>query len=221
MPEIEEVQQIAIDCGMPIRFSVANKNNFTENRLLIIKRISDILIDTKNENYFTLIYGKTGVGKSYLASYIFMSLIFKYPKYKYSWISLLNLNEKIKATFSNDYNNSLNEGSENNIIWKYCYRPNLLVFEFGDIQAEGNVYGGNKSPFVTQLFHRVIDYRWQRRMKTLFITPLGGNQELHKQLIKHYDEPTVGRLLEDCQLIKMSGIDNRLKKAKQRSIWEI
>lgn len=224
--EINEVRQIARECGLPNRFKNVSKKDFSDNILLTAKRIIEYFEKPNPENYFFILYGNTGVGKSHLAAFIFMSLIFKteipdeYPNY-FSWRSLINIHEKVKRSFSKTYDMTVNEGDENTIISKYCYYPKFLVFEFGDIKSEGNIYGGDKSPFVTQLFHKIIDYRWQRRKKTLFVTPLGGNQDLHKQLVKHYDDASVGRILEDTQLIKMTGHDRRIQKSSQRKIWEI
>ncbi len=222
--EINEVKKVAKECGLPNRFKDVSKKDFSDDILLTAKRIIEYFEEPTPENYFFILYGKTGVGKSHLASFIFMSLIFKtegeYPNL-FSWCSLIKLHEKIKNSFSKTYNTDINEGDEGAMINKYCYFPNFLVFEFGDIKSEGNIYGGDKSPFLTQLFHKIIDYRWQNKKKTLFVTPLGGNQDLHLQLIKHYDEASVGRLFEDTQLIRMTGNDRRIQKSSQRKIWEI
>lgn len=218
---MHQAKQIALKCGMPDRFINASSKDFSQQKAETAKLIVDDFTTKNPEQYFYLIYGGTGVGKSRLAALVFMSCIYKAKRqddYRFSWLSLVTLYEKIKSTWNRESLSS--EKDEIEVINRYCYIPNILIFEFGDIRAEGNIYGGGKSPYVTNLFHRVIDYRWKKRKKTLFVTPLGAKQGLHQQLNKHYDDATIGRLFEDCQIIKMVGEDLRIKRSLQRKIWE-
>jgi DNA replication protein DnaC len=219
----QEAKQIALECGMPVRFINASSKDFSQQKAETAKRIVDDFVTKHPKQYFYLIFGGTGIGKSRLAALVFMSCIYKSERqdsFLFSWISLVTLYEKIKSTWNKESLSLEKEKDEIEVLNKYCYWPNILIFEFGDIKAEGNIYGGGKSPYITNLFHRVIDYRWKKRKKTLFVTPLGAKQGLHQQLIKHYDDATIGRLFEDCQIIKMTGEDLRIKKSLQRKIWE-
>jgi len=226
MNEIQESIDFAIQCGMPERFSDVGINDFDIKQQEAVQNTFKLLMDKQNETYFFLIYGTTGIGKSRLAGCIFTFCIHSAKDKRdiwFKWINLIELNQKIKSTYSKleHFREDNWESDEKQIIDKYIKIPRLLVLEFGDIKTEGNLYGGDKSPHISQLFHSIIDYRWKNRMKTIFVTPLASKQKLHEQLIKHYDASSIGRLLEDCQLIKMGGEDRRISKSKQRKIWDI
>jgi len=223
---IQESIDLAIECGMPKRFSDVSINDFDIKQREAIQDVFKLLMDKQNETYFFLIYGTTGIGKSRLAGCIFTFYIHSAEDKRkpwFKWINLIELNQKIKATYSKieHFTEEYWELDEKQILDKYIKIPKLLVLEFGDIITEGNLFGGDKSPHISQLFHTIIDYRWKNRMKTIFVTPLSSKQGLHEQLAKHYNLPSVGRLLEDCQLIKMSGVDKRIIKSQQRKIWDI
>jgi len=223
---VQKSVDFAIQCGMPKRFSNVSIDDFDIKQQEAIQNIFKLIVDKQNETYFFLIYGTTGIGKSRLAGCIFTFCIHGAKDKRdvwFKWINLIELNQKIKSTYSKleYFTKEYSESDERQIINKYIKIPRLLVLEFGDIKTEGNLYGGDKSPHISQLFHSIIDYRWKNRMKTIFITPLASKQGLHEQLVKHYDPPSIGRLLEDCQLIKMSGEDRRISKSKQRTIWDI
>lgn len=218
----ENIFNIAIKYGMPIKFNNVRSSDFDKNQKELLLKIYNDLNFKEPDSLSYLLYGNTGVGKSHMAAYIFTSYIYRnwfldFKKFVISWTSMNELLGEIKLSFEFD-----NKESESQILNKKCFLPKLLVFEFGDIDTEGNIYGGKQSAFTTQLFHKVIDYRWRHKKRTIFVTKLGKKQILSEQLLKHYDEASVGRLIQDCQLIFVAGQDKRLFSPEfQKSLWRI
>ena len=138
-------KQLALDCGMPKRFLNVKSSDFDEGKVNIAKKTIELFMQLKPETCFCLIHGKTGIGKSRLAALIFLSIIYKSENkesWRFSWRSLVELNQRMKSTYSRS--GALREDiDESQIYTQYCYMPELLVLEFGDIESEGNIYGGD------------------------------------------------------------------------------
>lgn len=203
---------IAIKQGMPVRFDDVKISDFN-------KQQSDVLLEVftgmrRKKQY--IIYGASGIGKSRAAAYVFNVLIYEailVSETRFSWVNFSDLLLELQKF----------EEAEYNILREKCFYPKHFVMEFGDTQTEGIKSKGVVSNYARKIFQSIIDYRWKMKLPALYVTAFGGFQSLHKDLLVHFDYATVGRMLEDCQLIKWgkSNKDFRLQKAKQRSIWEV
>lgn len=215
-----EMHNIGIFRGMPAIYNGVSKDDFTNEQQAILKIILNDLCAKKYESTFYMFFGQTGRGKSHMAAYIFVSYIYRnwqldYSKNEVYWTSLVDILDKIKSGFND------NEGDSEARVLNTCYYPRLLVFEFGDIEQENVLYGGHLSPFTNKILQKIVDFRWKYKKRTVFVTRLGSIQKPYEQLIKHYDEATIGRMMQDTRAIKVLGEDRRVVKATQKSIWEV
>ncbi len=202
---------IAKKRGMPPRFTDVSSNDFNKEQLDILLEVSSGIRQKKQY----IIYGASGKGKSRAAAYVFNLLIYEaylVSETRFSWVNFSDLLLELQRF----------EEAEYNILREKCFYPSHFIMEFGDTQTEGIKGKGIVSNYAKKVFQSIIDYRWKQKMPALYVTAFGGFQSLHKDLLVHFDYATVGRILEDCQLIKWgkSNKDFRLQKAKQRSIWE-
>lgn len=218
----KQAHKIAITRGMPeVFFNVTQKDFDVKKTQIIIAILQDLCKSQPWLNKSYIFYGDTGVGKSHITAFIYISWIFNNWYRDFSnpktcnWISLSDLSSKVKASMNKE-----NDGEQ--IININALIPDFLVMEFGDIEKEGVLYGSKQSPFLSNLFQSIVDYRWKLRYKrTVWITRLGKKQELYNQLCKHYDPASIGRLLEQSQPIRMSGKDKRKEAYLTKSLWDL
>ena len=213
------IREIAVkDFNMPQVFITVNKSDFIQQSLDGLNTIIERL--NKDPRHFIknyLFYGDTGTGKSHMASYIYCRYLynkwFLMREKPANWISMADLSIKIKDTFDV----KTGKDSEWRILRDQCFLPSLLVCEFGDIENESTLYGAQQSPWFAKLFQSIVNHRWKNNLHTIYITRLGKTQNIDSQLAKHYDQATIGRMLQFCSKIHVYGSNRRIPDSQYQS----
>ena len=150
--------------------------------------------DKKNDNL--LLYGTTGVGKTFLSHCIAKELLERSHTVVYlTSLELFDILEKYKF----DRNQAAKAKSAQ---LAYILDCDLLIID--DLGTELT------NSFVSSQLYQCIDSRLLRQHSTIISTNLSFDD-----LSKHYSERIFSRITSNYQLLKITGDDIRLKKAIQ------
>jgi len=156
-----------------------------------------------NQSY--LIRGKPESGKTHFVGWLFMKCLKEYPlisEYDFYYTSLMEIDSKVKEEW------------KENAILESCHVP-YLFFQFGDLEREKTKMG-EVSAWVDELFFKIVDYRYNKRLPTIWITRLEDFQ------IKNmYDSATIGRIFEYSITINLQDNKYRRKRAKQNESYNL
>lgn len=130
--------------------------------------------ETINKASIIMLIGNTGTGKGHLTTALAYELIFKY-NISIRFIKFDDLLMKIKSTYDSN-----GEMTERHII-DYYRSPELLIMDEIGIQSSG-------SEWEMKILYSVLDYRYERGMKTILITNQG------RRYISNYLQKSHGRL---------------------------
>lgn len=197
---IKNVRRVAIQRNLPKKFALGVKNeDFTDEfHFNLVKRF------IKQKESF-LIVGQPESGKTHFVGWMFMMGLRSYPLIpaeSFYFTSLLEMDEQIKK-----------EWRESEIL-QLC-RLEYLFFEFGDILDERR-RDGKSTPWVDTLFFKIVKYRYDSSLPTVWITRLSSDE-----MYKMYDDATVGRIIETSTVLRMKDSKFRLKIAKGRKSYNL
>lgn len=121
--------------------------------------------------------GTPGTGKTHLASAIAQAVARRYNA-SFCYVTVLRAMRAIKATWRED-----SEQSESDVVWKLT-SPDLLILDEVGVQ-----FG---SEFEKNILFDVINYRYEHRKPTIFLSNLSA-----PELTAYLGERVVDRLRED------------------------
>lgn len=121
--------------------------------------------------------GTPGTGKTHLASAIAQAVARRYNA-SFCYVTVLRAMRAIKATWRED-----SERSESEVIWKLT-SPDLLILDEVGVQ-----FG---SEFEKNILFDVINYRYEHRKPTIFLSNLAASE-----LTAYLGERVIDRLRED------------------------
>jgi DNA replication protein DnaC len=151
--------------------------------------------DKKNGNL--LLYGTTGVGKTFLSHCIAKELLDRSRTVVYlTSLELFDILEKYK--FDRDQ-----AAKAKSAQLAYILDCDLLIIDDLGTELTNN--------FVSSQLYQCIDSRLLRQRSTIISTNLSFDD-----LSKHYSERIFSRITSNYQLLKITGDDIRLKKAIQK-----
>lgn len=141
-----------------------------------------------------LLYGNTGVGKTFLTHCIAKEVLDDFHTVVYlTSLDLFDILEK------NKFDKGL-DPKENNIAVSYLLSCDLLILD--DLGTELN------NSFTSSQLYQVIDTRLVRQKSTIISTNLSFDD-----LRERYSERIFSRITSNYSLLKLTGDDIRLKKA--------
>lgn len=151
--------------------------------------------DYSHENI--LIYGKTGVGKTFLSNCIAKELL--QSGHTVIYLSAPQLFEIIETyKFSK---NKEDDPNDSNIKIQYIFDCDLLIID--DLGTEFN------NSFISSQLYYCMNERYLRQKSTLIST----NQSF-KEIRENYSDRIYSRLFNDYTLMKIYGEDIRIQKAR-------
>lgn len=145
------------------------------------------------ENRGMLLWGGAGVGKSYTLCALVREFILQgYTVARTGYEMLcLRLRDSFKAKSPN---------TELSLIIPYLTVDKLIIEDVGTTKSEGNI----ESDFSVRTLLVLIDYRLENELPTFITT----NRPV-EELAKTFDARISSRLLQACDIIKLSGRDRR------------
>lgn len=153
--------------------------------------------DAIQENRGVFLTGGCGSGKTHLAIGLMVMYSHNHrelsPKNHPKFLPAVELFLELKSTFNSS-------GTEKEVLDKYS-QTNILCID--DIGAE------KISDWTRQSFYTLIDRRYRDAKQTI----LTSNFELDK-IATNIDDRISSRIVEMCEIIKLSGNDYRIKKGK-------
>lgn len=165
-----------------------------DNAKKVVQSCKDFIKNFDNTYENILLYGNTGVGKTFLANCIAKELLDKsYTVIYLTAFQLFDILEKNKFGKNND-----NYEAENQ--FDYILDCDLLIID--DLGTELN------NTFVTSQLYLCINERHLRQKSTIISTNLSWND-----LNRNYSERIFSRITSNYLLLKIVGDDIRLKKA--------
>lgn len=204
---LKNIRKIAIARNLPERF--ANKvqdDDFTQE-------IHHLLLEKFIENKRSLLVaGVPESGKTHFVSWLFFQALKKYPlipETDFYYTSLIEVDDNIKAAWERK------ETVEFETL-KKCRVP-YLFFQFGDILKEKKTRAQDEvSEWVDNLFFRIIEYRYNKELPTVWVTRLSGQQAMNM-----YDNASVTRIIEDSIVIKLADRKYRTKQSKKNESYDL
>lgn len=165
-----------------------------DNAKKVVQSCKDFIKNFDNTYENILLYGNTGVGKTFLANCIAKELLDKsYTVIYLTAFQLFDILEKNKFGKNNE-----NYEAENQ--FDYILDCDLLIID--DLGTELN------NTFVTSQLYLCINERHLRQKSTIISTNLSWND-----LNRNYSERIFSRITSNYLLLKIVGDDIRLKKA--------
>lgn len=152
------------------------------------KSVVDPVLKAQLDNRSVWIHGGTGTGKTHLAIAVLRDCLTRSEEV--AFISLVDLLERIKATFV--------DHQRGDDPFETACKIDVLALD--DIASE------RPTPFAEDILSRLVDYRYNWQKRTIFtsnagLTDLGGI----------YSARIISRLLEQCDQIKLTGKDRRVR----------
>jgi len=191
----DNIRQIAIKRNLPMKFAEEVYDDFNVD--FYRKFIED------KQSY--IIRGKPESGKTYFVGWFFMKCLKEFPfisEYDFYYTSLLEVDYQVKE-----------EWKENQILER-CHVP-YLFFQFGDLEKE-KIKGGEVSAWTDELFFKVVDYRYNNKLPTVWITRLENFQ-----VKSMYDPATISRIFECSITINLQDNKYRKMKAKKNESYNL
>ncbi len=188
MPEDE--REWAITQVIPPHFKAARLEQLPEKLQSRIKKLPN--------NKGLLFWGAQGVGKSYALAAVareFLLQGFTVARTSYEMLCL-RLRDSFKAK---------SPDTELSIIKPYLEADKLIIEDIGTTKSEGNI----ESDFSVRTLLVLIDCRLENELPTFITT----NRPI-EELSKTFDTRISSRLLQACEVIKLSGKDRREECAK-------
>lgn len=163
-----------------------------------MSKIKNFIVNFDKDYNNLLLYGNTGVGKTFLSNCIAAELLKKGHTVIYlTAFQLFDILENCR--FHKDEDNI----EESNNRFNYILDCDLLIID--DLGTEVN------NTFVSSQFYLCINERFLRRHATIISTNLSL-----QQILANYSERTYSRILSNYQLLKIIGEDIRIKKLLAR-----
>lgn len=151
------------------------------------------IIKTLPEDKGLLLWGAPGVGKTYAMAALpreYLSQGFTAARTGYEMLCL-----QLRDTFK-----SKAAETELSVIKPYLQADKLFIEDIGTTKSEGAL----ESDFSVRTLLVLLDYRLENCLAT-FLT---GNRPV-EELAKTFDERVASRLLQACEVVKLTGADKR------------
>ena len=193
---LNNVRKIAVQRNLPEKF--ATEVQYSDFNLSFHKRFID-------ENQSFLISGEPESGKTHLAGWMFLSLLKEYPLIpaeSFYYTSLSEIDELIRKDWK-----------ESEILSR-C-RTKYLFFQFGDTRKE-RMKNDEATAWIDTLFFKIIDYRYNKKLPTVWITRLKGLEAMSM-----YDNASISRIIETSIMIKMGDKKYRSKRAMKNESYNL
>ena len=167
-----------------------------ENASNILTRCQRFVDEFEQSRPGILIYGGTGLGKTFISNCIAKALLDKGHTVLY--LSSINLFDNILADVIMNHNHS----REKELTYNYIYNCDLLIID--DLGTEIT------NTFVQSQLFEIINTRRNKSLSTLISTNLSKNQ-----LQDRYSERTMSRIVADFIVFNFYGDDIRYIKRKR------
>jgi len=193
---LKNIRTIAIKRNLPKKFAL-EVSDYDFNVRFYRKFMEN------NQSY--LVRGKPESGKTHFVGWLFMKCLKEYPlksEYDFYYTSLMEIDSKVKEEW------------KETAILESCHVP-YLFFQFGDLERE-KARKGEVSEWVDELFFKIVDYRYNKRLPTIWITRLEDFQ-----IKSMYDSATIGRVFEYSITINLQDNKYRKKRAKQNESYNL
>ena len=186
MPKDE--QEFAVASVIPPRFLEARLSHLPEKLQNKIKNLPD--------DKGLLLWGAPGVGKSYSLAALAREYIADGYNVARTGYELLCL--RIRDSFK-----PKSVETELSIIKPYLEADRFFLEDIGTTKSEGNI----ESDFSVRTLLVLLDYRLENCLPTFLTT----NRPV-EELGKTFDERIASRLLQACEIVKLTGEDRRRAK---------